>query len=37
VIPNFGKQIFVSPLLYLPLYLLVLLFFRFISCYVPYC
>jgi hypothetical protein len=37
VIPNFDKKIFVSLLLYLPLYLLVLLCFRFISCDVIYC
>jgi hypothetical protein len=36
VILNFGKQILVSPLLYLPLYLLVLLCVRFISCGVHY-
>jgi hypothetical protein len=37
VIPNFGKQIIVSPLVYFPLYLLVLLCFRIISCIVLYC
>jgi hypothetical protein len=37
VILNFGKQILVSPLLYLPLYLLVLLCFRSISCDVLHC
>jgi hypothetical protein len=37
VILNFGKQIIVSPLLYLPLYLLVLLCFRSISCDVLHC
>jgi hypothetical protein len=31
VIPNFGQQIIVSPLVYFPLYLLVLLCFRVIS------
>jgi hypothetical protein len=36
VILNFGKQILVSPLLYLPLCLLVLLCFHSISCDVPY-
>jgi hypothetical protein len=37
VIPNFGKQIIVSPLVDFPLYLLVLLCFRIISCGVLYC
>jgi hypothetical protein len=37
VILNFGKQIIVSPLVYFPLYLLVLLCFRIISCGVLYC
>jgi hypothetical protein len=37
VIPNFGKQMLVSPLLYLLLYLLVLLCFCSISCDVLYC
>jgi hypothetical protein len=37
VIPNFDKQIIVSPLIYFPLYLLVLLCFRFISCDVLHC
>jgi hypothetical protein len=37
VIPNFGKQISVSPLVDFPLYLLVLLCFRIISCGVLYC
>jgi hypothetical protein len=37
VIPNFGKQIIVSSLVYFPLYLLVLLCFRVISCDVIYC
>jgi hypothetical protein len=37
VILNFGKQILVSPLLYLSLYLLVLLCFRSISCDVFHC
>jgi hypothetical protein len=37
VIPNFGQQIIVSPLVYFPLYLLVLLCFRVISCGVLYC
>jgi hypothetical protein len=32
LIPNFSKQILVSPLLYLSLYLLVLLCIRSISC-----
>jgi hypothetical protein len=32
VIPNFGKQIIVSLLIYFPPYLLVLLCFRVISC-----
>jgi hypothetical protein len=36
VIPNFSKQIIVSPLFYFPLYLLVLLCFRVISCDVLY-
>jgi hypothetical protein len=36
VIPNFGKQIIVAPLIYFPLYLLALLCFRVISCGVPY-
>jgi hypothetical protein len=37
VILNFGQQIIVSPLVYFPLYLLVLLCFRVISCGVLYC
>jgi hypothetical protein len=37
VILNFGKQINVSPLVDFPLYLLVLLCFRIISCGVLYC
>jgi hypothetical protein len=37
VILNFGKQIIVSPLVYFPLYLLVLLCFRVISCGMLYC
>jgi hypothetical protein len=37
VIPNFDKQIIVSPLVYLSLYHLVLLCFRIISCGVLYC
>jgi hypothetical protein len=37
VIPKFGKQIIVSPLVDFPLYLLVLLCFRIISCGVLYC
>jgi hypothetical protein len=37
VILNFGKQILMSPLLYLPLYLLVLLCFCSLSCDVLYC
>jgi hypothetical protein len=37
VIPIFGKQILVSPLLYLPLFLLVLLCFHSISCGVLHC
>jgi hypothetical protein len=37
VIPNFGQQIIVSPLVYFPLYLLVLLCFHVISCGVLYC
>jgi hypothetical protein len=37
VILNFGHQIIVSPLVYFPLYLLVLLCFRIISCGVLYC
>jgi hypothetical protein len=37
VIPNFGKQISVSPLVDFLLYLLVLLCFRIISCGVLYC
>jgi hypothetical protein len=37
VIPNFDKQTIVSPLVYFPLYLLVLLCFRVISCGVLYC
>jgi hypothetical protein len=37
VIPNFGKQIFVSLLIYFPLYLLVLLCFHIISCDVLHC
>jgi hypothetical protein len=36
VIPNFGQQIIVSPLVYFPLYLLVLMSFRVISCGVLY-
>jgi hypothetical protein len=36
VIPNFGKQIIVSPMVDFPLYLLVLLCFRIISCGVLY-
>jgi hypothetical protein len=36
VIPNFSKQIIVSLLIYFPLYLLVLLCFRVISCGVLY-
>jgi hypothetical protein len=36
MIPNFGQQIIVSPLIYFPLYLLVLLCFHVISC-VLYC
>jgi hypothetical protein len=36
VILNFGQQIIVSPLVYFPLYLLVLLCFRVISCGVLY-
>jgi hypothetical protein len=37
VIPNFSKQIFVSPLVDFLLYLLVLLCFRIIPCGVLYC
>jgi hypothetical protein len=37
VIPNFGQQIIVSPLVFFPLYLLVLLCFHVISCGVLYC
>jgi hypothetical protein len=37
VVLNFGQQIVVSPLVYFPLYLLVLVFFRVISCGVLYC
>jgi hypothetical protein len=37
VIPNFGKQIVVSHLVDFPLYLIVLLCFRIISCGVLYC
>jgi hypothetical protein len=37
VIPNFGKQIIVSPLVDFLLYLLVLLCFHIISCGVIYC
>jgi hypothetical protein len=37
VIPNFGQQDIVSPLVYFPLYLLVLLCFRVISCGVICC
>jgi hypothetical protein len=37
VILNFDKQIIVSPLVDFPLYLLVLLCFRIISCGVLYC
>jgi hypothetical protein len=37
VILNFGKQIIVSLLIYFPLYLIVLLCFRVISCGVLYC
>jgi hypothetical protein len=37
MILNFGKQIIVSPLVDFPLYLLVLLCFRIISCGVLYC
>jgi hypothetical protein len=37
VILNFGQQIIVSPLIYFPLYLLVLLCFHVISCGVLYC
>jgi hypothetical protein len=37
VILNFGKQIIVSPLADFPLYLLVLLCFRIISCGALYC
>jgi hypothetical protein len=36
VILNFGQQIIVPPLVYFPLYLLVLLCFRVISCGVLY-
>jgi hypothetical protein len=37
VIPNFGQQIIMSPLVYFSLYLQVLLCFRVISCGVLYC
>jgi hypothetical protein len=37
MIPNFSKQIIVSPLIDFPLYLLVVLCFRIISCSVLYC
>jgi hypothetical protein len=37
VIANFGKRIIVSPLVYFPLYLLVMLCFRIIYCGVLYC
>jgi hypothetical protein len=37
VILNFGQQIIVSPMVYFPLYLLVLVCFRVISCGVVYC
>jgi hypothetical protein len=37
VIPNFDQQIIVSHLVYFPLYLIVLLCFRVISCGVLYC
>jgi hypothetical protein len=37
VIPNFGKQIIVSLLVYFPFYFLILLCFRVISCDVLYC
>jgi hypothetical protein len=37
VILDFGQQIILSPLVYFPLYLLVLLCFRVISCGVLYC
>jgi hypothetical protein len=37
VILNFGQQIIVSPLVFFPLYRLVLLCFRIISCGVLYC
>jgi hypothetical protein len=37
VILNFDQQIIVSPLIYFPLYLLVLVCFRVISCGVLYC
>jgi hypothetical protein len=37
VILNFGQQIIVSPLVYFPFYLLVLVCFRVISCDVLYC
>jgi hypothetical protein len=37
VIPNFGQQIIVSPLVYFLFYLLVLLCFHVISCGVLYC
>jgi hypothetical protein len=36
VIPNFGQQIIMSPLVYFPLYLLVLLCFHVIYCGVLY-
>jgi hypothetical protein len=37
MIPNFDQQIIVSPLVYFPLYLLVLVCLRVISCGVLYC
>jgi hypothetical protein len=37
MIPNFGQQIIVSPMVYFPLYLLVLVCFHVISCGVLYC
>jgi hypothetical protein len=37
VILNFGQQIIVSHMVYFPLYLLVLVCFRVISCGVVYC
>jgi hypothetical protein len=36
MIPNFGQQIIVSPMVYFPLYLLVLVCFHVISCGVLY-